>query len=739
MNIGTLTIEMAANIGRLTKDMGDAKSLVSSSMKSMQESVDLFKKAFVAMTGVASFAAFKGMIDGVIETKVQLKHLSDMTGASVEALSAIGAVSKLTGTDIGTVGSAMNKLQKNLASSTEESKGAAQAIKALGLDFGAFSHMSADQQMLAVAKAMAQFTDGGGKAAAAMLLFGKAGAQLLPMLKDLANENELVGKQTAESAHQAEEYEKNIKKLQTASAGLRREFVEMLLPSMEHITAEMIRARKEGDGLFGMLSAGVKAWWEGNPEQANNKKLFDLGGQLIEAQNNVDRSSGSSLQIMKNRVKVYSAEVQSILKQIAAVQALRSVTEPDNQSAAESNRLYRRKELDPNLGAKPASVTTADPGLALLNELKTKQEALTGSTSEYEQTLRKLDAIQKDVDPARRKEIQTLALQNDQIERMTKAVTEAAKYQSVVLGAQEASAKQYEADLSVLAKLNEAQALQVQQLGMTAPAIAKANFERDVMTKSLAANVAMVKYGMDENWDAARADEERTKILREETEALRSFGLVQADVADKLYNPQRGIKDALDDYAEHVKQVGVATKNMMGNAFQGMEDALVKFVTTGKLDFKSLANSIIADMVRMQVQQSIMKPFTAGFQSGGGIGGGLSELWNSITGRPYNYASNSQIPNFGAAALIPGMADGGTLIPGQPTLVGERGPELIIPSGSGTVVPNGKIGGSSINLTNHITIDARTDRSEVYALVVQANHQSQEQLVSALRQQGVFT
>jgi phage-related minor tail protein len=139
------------------------------------------------------------------------------------------------------------------------------------------------------------------------------------------------------------------------------------------------------------------------------------------------------------------------------------------------------------------------------------------------------------------------------------------------------------------------------------------------------------------------------------------------------------------------------------------------------------------------VQQSIMKPFTAGFQSGGGIGGGLSELWNSITGRPYNYASNSQIPNFGAAALIPGMADGGTLIPGQPTLVGERGPELIIPSGSGTVVPNGKIGGSSINLTNHITIDARTDRSEVYALVVQANHQSQEQLVSALRQQGVFT
>jgi len=68
------------------------------------------------------------------------------------------------------------------------------------------------------------------------------------------------------------------------------------------------------------------------------------------------------------------------------------------------------------------------------------------------------------------------------------------------------------------------------------------------------------------------------------------------------------------------------------NAFKGMEDALVDFVKTGKLDFGSLVNSMISDMIRFQIQQNITEPFMKGFAGGGGFAGGLSAIFGSFDG-----------------------------------------------------------------------------------------------------------
>lgn len=59
-----------------------------------------------------------------------------------------------------------------------------------------------------------------------------------------------------------------------------------------------------------------------------------------------------------------------------------------------------------------------------------------------------------------------------------------------------------------------------------------------------------------------------------------------------------------------------------------MTDALTQFATTGKLDFKSLANSIIADLLRIQLQAQLAGIFSSGLGSlaglfGGGATGGL--------------------------------------------------------------------------------------------------------------------
>jgi lambda family phage tail tape measure protein len=80
---------------------------------------------------------------------------------------------------------------------------------------------------------------------------------------------------------------------------------------------------------------------------------------------------------------------------------------------------------------------------------------------------------------------------------------------------------------------------------------------------------------------------------------------------------QDGVTRGLRDYAAEATDAASHAEQVMGNAFQGMEDALVQFVQTGKLDFRSLVDSIMADLTRMAIRESITGPL-AGLLSGGG-------------------------------------------------------------------------------------------------------------------------
>ena len=71
---------------------------------------------------------------------------------------------------------------------------------------------------------------------------------------------------------------------------------------------------------------------------------------------------------------------------------------------------------------------------------------------------------------------------------------------------------------------------------------------------------------------------------------------------------------------------------------------------------------------------------------------------------------------------IPARATGGPVQAGQPYLVGERGPELMVPNVSGTVIPNNKMGGQSV--TVNMPVDARGAMSpEQIQMTVQAAEQ----------------
>jgi len=78
----------------------------------------------------------------------------------------------------------------------------------------------------------------------------------------------------------------------------------------------------------------------------------------------------------------------------------------------------------------------------------------------------------------------------------------------------------------------------------------------------------------------------------------------------------KGWQKGLADYQTSVGSMVDRVSKGVGDAFKSLEDALVTFVTTGKTSFKSLADSIVASMVRIAVQEEITKPL-AGFLQGG--------------------------------------------------------------------------------------------------------------------------
>ena len=134
------------------------------------------------------------------------------------------------------------------------------------------------------------------------------------------------------------------------------------------------------------------------------------------------------------------------------------------------------------------------------------------------------------------------------------------------------------------------------------------------------------------------------------------------------------MRDKLRSFGDSIKTLKESMADVVVKGIKGMEDALVNFVTTGKLNFRNLANSIIADMARIAIQQTITKPFT-----------------NFITGLFTNANGNAFVNGKVEKYAYGGIVKKPTIFPmaNGMGLMGEAGAEAILPLRRGS---NGKLG-----------------------------------------------
>jgi hypothetical protein len=182
-----------------------------------------------------------------------------------------------------------------------------------------------------------------------------------------------------------------------------------------------------------------------------------------------------------------------------------------------------------------------------------------------------------------------------------------------------------------------------------------------------------------------------------------------SEVSDEMTTVNKGLMDAFSSGANQMA-------DSLASALAGMETKLSSFG-----DF---ARSIIQQVISMFIRMAI-----------------VNRIMNSVFG----LSGDKALPTI----PIPGMggkAGGGRMQAGVPTLVGERGPELFIPSSSGSVLNNMNTknalgGGAQIVFNQTVNVEtgvSQTVRAEMLSLLPVIKSDTIQAVAEARRRGGSF-
>lgn len=157
------------------------------------------------------------------------------------------------------------------------------------------------------------------------------------------------------------------------------------------------------------------------------------------------------------------------------------------------------------------------------------------------------------------------------------------------------------------------------------------------------------------------------------------------------------LQDEINSGAEAMQSSFEAVGNTVSEVFKGMLTGAMSW----KEGVKSLIGSVIAELWKLYVVKQIVGFFT-----------------------------DTVMPALGLPAP---KALGGSVGKNQPYMVGERGPELFIPGGSGTIIPNRNLGGGKSGNSFNINVDARgsADPAAVRAQVQQGILEAAPAIIAA--------
>jgi hypothetical protein len=137
-----------------------------------------------AIAGAAGLAALGQAAVNTAKLGGELSDLAARTGISARALITLRQAFNDAGAGADSVGSTINRLQKTIYEAATAGGAASDAIVDLGLSTAALTKLAPEEQFSQVAAAISKIENPAQRSAAAMAIFGKSGAELLPLFAD---------------------------------------------------------------------------------------------------------------------------------------------------------------------------------------------------------------------------------------------------------------------------------------------------------------------------------------------------------------------------------------------------------------------------------------------------------------------------------------------------------------------------------------------------------------------------
>jgi lambda family phage tail tape measure protein len=618
-----------------------------------------------AIAGSAIVGGLTAVVKKSIDAGDELFNLQQKTGMAANTLIAIGNAAKLADVDMGTLGKGINKLSVNIAKAASGNEELAAKFSDLGVRLKDSNGqlIPTDRVLKQLADRFADMPDGAQKAAAAVALFGKSGAELIPLLNEGATAMEkFTYKVSDDFAARSDKFNDTITELGISTRGFGLELTDALLPSLQSILevfAELFDSKQDWTALFDVIKVGVRSV---ATVLYALVKLVDEAVKLIGsfAKRAQLAFSGDFAGAVAEANRYGSGFMDRFGSNMTAFQRIWS----DSASPGTGRR------------TRGSGIQTTD-----LNAQREAEREALKAQRDFNQALDDSADLAADL----RQRIRDLNLE-------TSAVGQSAR---------QAIETQYQQALNTINDDGERLLKTIKELkAKTGGAIA---FEG--LANSAGTGLAQQYL----NALGAKASKERAAALGD---------LDREDMLSKISAPaaQDGFRAGIDSYVQSLGTLRDAIRDVTTGGFQYLEDAIVNLTMTGKFQFKDFALSIVSDLTRMVTRMLILAPvmqliqsllpgsrmFSGGFlgRSGAIDASGMRSSANfglgSISG---NYFANGGIVN---SPTFFRFANGGA---GNLGLMGEAGPEGILPLKRGRDGKLGVAGGGGTNIT--VNVDAK--------------------------------
>lgn len=740
-SLGTLTVDLVAKIANFQSDMGKAAA-------SSESAAARISKAFKGLAVTAAITAVAAAVEQAIASAIEyadaLDNMSQRTGVSVTELSRLRVAAQFSDTSIEDLQGSFVKLAKVQAEAASGSKVQAQIFSSLGV-----ATKNADGSLRNTTAVLGDLADvfkslgsdqGPTKAALAVELFGKAGAQIIPLLNqgsdglkefaDLSDRLGLTLDQTTTTAAAA--FHDNLDTLKLVMEGLATQLAAALLPSLQQLTADLAAAASNKSNIEGLAQALRYLY--------DTIRLISIG-------------SGSTIAVsgaVVDSVKTLSEASKGFFKSLAGYDDADTQFGPA-QAAKQWSDIWTKAIAKVNANAKAGQEVLDNFGK------KNKFAGVVGSVEDGSDASNAGGALSQA--EAKRRAQAALAAQQT-VQGQSKAAAQAEALAKRIQAAQETmaesiantSAQLNKTGIPAIDAYNDAlsrldvqdqkfldQGVPIDQVSKyetemekLAAAIRDAAFE----TEQLASHQATLDLqAQAKDADAATqgiaglavANRNYEKQLEALDKQLNSNGISTEDYQASLEALDTLHKKNIDDIKKGYDDVGQFTLK----AAEGIQSAIADALSgdTVKGGFKGFLDGL-GDMLRKAAAQivaaDLAKYLFGNYDKTGQVGGALGNLFSSASTSSGSASTASASGSGGSwistaanwfSTLFSGgaRAGGGPVFAGEGYLVGEHGPEFFRPNSSGRIDPNGSRnswmgGGRPLSQNVNFLLPGRIDR-----------------------------